>query len=606
MINAIVAAISFYLFPLLVGRAIILLLKQEKKLVFHLIDYFIIGSLVLFLLTFLAPLTSTFPHLLRLIYLLAIILNLPRLNSSPSVLKKYKFGIVWTLLLGTLIYGLWRLNTIIPLPLNWDFLHHQTLVNQINAGHFSFLPTHLSDTFRFGGYSTLFHSLLAWPQIIIRPDSLTYFWCLEFFHLLTTLLAVYYLAWKLFKTRISAIVTTLFSGFIFESYMIYSTLFLIPQTLVAVIFAFLLVEFLEKPKQGLKKAWFSLPFLFLLHYVIGLVAVGILIFASLLAMKRQWFQSKNMVSMMILVILALVIVLSQVNLPLNLEFLNRGEAAAFNYNLEEKIEFLQIFSGNLILIFLPLGILASILSRNTSHKILVFLTLMIIGLVVLNLPYVPKIYVLAHYPVSLLCATGFLLLLNLTKNKLLKGLVLCVLFFVFLPVFISSTSYIKNLLQYPGANTLVSQSEIQAAKYLQKEFIGKNVLLVSDPATQHLLESLTGINSQGGAYADEKTREILIELNQLREPLAIKEKLAQVEDQLSQEKPDVLLFALSGRYFHWQEAQTKEKLDLSFNVWSPKDLSFANLKYVNSLKESDVFLPVFENRTMAVLKTSFE
>jgi hypothetical protein len=605
MINAIISAISFYLFPVLVGRAIILLLRQEKKLSFHLIDYFIIGGLILFSLTFLTSVFSFFPHLLRLIYLLAIILNLPRLNSYSSVIKKYKFEIIWTLLLGALIYGLWRLNTVNPLPLNWDFLHHQTLVNQINAGHFSFLPTHLSDTFRFGGYSTLFHSLLAWPQIIIRPDSLTYFWCLEFFHLLTTLLAVYYLAWKLFKTRISAVVATLFSGLIFESYMIYSTLFLIPQTLVAVIFAFLLVEFLETPKQGLKKALFSLPFLFLLHYVIGLVAVGILILASLLAIKKQSFQSKKMVSIWTLVILALIVILSQVNLPLNLEFLNRGEAAAFNYNLEEKIEFLQIFSGNLILVFLPLGILASILSRKVNQKILVFLALIIIGLVVLNLPYVPKIYVLAHYLVSLLCATGFLLLLNLTKNKLLKGLALCVSIIVMLPIFISSISYIKNLLQYPGDHTLTSQSEIQAAKYLQKEFDGKNALLISDPATQHVLESLTGINSQGGAYADGKTREILIELNQLREPLAIKEKLALVEDQLPQEKPDVLLFALSGRYFHWQEAQTKDKLDLSFNVWSPKDLSFANLKYVNSLKESDVFLPVFENRTMVILKTSF-
>jgi len=600
------AAVSFYLFPFLVGRTVVLLLKQEKRLTFTPVEYFITGSLILFSLTFLAPITPFFAYFLRLIYFLAFIINLTIFNSYSKKILKYKFEILWIFLIGILVYSLWRLNTAYPLPLNWDFFHHQTLVNQISSGHFSFLTTHLSDTFRFSGYSTLFHALLAWPQIIFRSEVLSYLWWLEFLHLLTTLSAAYFLAWRLLKSRIAAMLTTIFSGFIFESYMIYSSLLLIPQTLVAVVFAFLIVDFISQSKQTIKKSWLAFFFLIMLHYIIGLAAVGILLIIGLLRLIQDRLKSKNLLNLIILAAMIITIILSQVNLPLDLEFLNRGEAVAFNYNLVEKIDFLRIFSGSLLFCLIPLGIIVTLLGKNKKIKILLFVSLAIIGLVVLELPYTPKFYVLAHYPVSLLAAYGFLFLLNQLKNKVLKVLTLVVLILTVSLIFTSSASYVKNLLKYPEANALLSPSEIQAGKFLTKEFKNKNVLLISDPATQQVLESLSGINSQGGAYADEKTRKILNESGQLKEAPLIRKNLEKIQDLVEKQQPETILFILSGRYFSWQDSTIEEKMSLSFNAWAPKDLTINDIKYAQSLDKSEDFDSVFENKTLIILKVKTE
>lgn len=610
MIRAIISAISFYLFPILVGRAVIVLTnKKEKPRLLPTIEYFAIGSLVLFLFTFIlyiffsniftiSSFVKTFPIILRALFILLIIINLSSVKSVYLTFKKHWRAVSWILIIGIVIFSLWRWNTTYPLPITWDFFHHQALVNQIKAGRLSFLPSQISDTFRFNGYSPLFHLLLAWPQLIFSPNILSFLWWLEFLHLLTTLSAVYLLAKTLLKTQTAAIVATIFSGLIFESYMIYTSLFLIPQTLAAVVFAFLIIKFLSS-KTSFKESWFNFLFLLILHYIIGAVAALILLFISWVSTRR-----KKISNLLIFAILLLILALTRVSLPTTLDFLNRGEAGAFNYSIEEKIEFFKIFSGYILFCFFPLGIVSILLSKKASLKILLLATLILIALVALPFPYVFKFYVLAHYPVSLFAALGFLLLFNRLKIKILKILTLSILFLVMLILFVSSTGFIKNLLKHPVSNAAVSWQEVQAAEFLKKHFADKNVLLISDPATQHILEPLSGINTQGGAYSDRETREILDQINQLTSPPQIKEKLLQIQDKVVIKKPDILLFVMSGRYFRWQETTVEKKKDLSFNVWSPVDLSLKDLESTEILSENEIFQKIFRNKALVIMQTS--
>ena len=63
------------------------------------------------------------------------------------------------------------------------------------------------------------------------------------------------------------------------------------------------------------------------------------------------------------------------------------------------------------------------------------------------------------------------------------------------------------------------------------------------------------------------------------------------------------LFALSGRYFVWQNQSKKNKQDLSFNIWHTADLTLTNKEYINKLvSQSDQFKLVFQNESIAILE----
>src|SRR5450759_2105555 len=92
-------------------------------------------------------------------------------------------------LLSVAFYALWRWNSPYPSPLNWDIWEHQTVVNAIRSGSFALLPSQLSDTFRFNGYTTLFHVITAGIQNVLHVQNIPGFWWIAegIFFVLTTL-----------------------------------------------------------------------------------------------------------------------------------------------------------------------------------------------------------------------------------------------------------------------------------------------------------------------------------------------------------------------------------------------------------------------------------
>jgi hypothetical protein len=172
-----------------------------------------------------------------------------------------------------------------------------------------------------------------------------------------------------------------------------------------------------------------------------------------------------------------------------------------------------------------------------------------------------------------------------------------------LVVFHRNESYFKVPLYFLGAESNISAAEIDAGHWLARNAQAGD-LLVSDPSTQYVLEAVSGVNSQGGAYMNLKTRQLLVGLNSTPDAAAVAGRVAAVQDGLTREEADRhgTLLVLSGRYFAWQKLPTDEKESFYYNVWQPMLLSPLNRQYIDSLVASGRFEPVFENAELAVLR----
>jgi hypothetical protein len=608
---AIIAAFSFYLLPLLIGRAIFRLTKKGKNSIW--VDCFTLGGLALFSLTAILYLTlnvlagssttaSVMPWFWRFLAFLVLVVNIPDAKSLPGFFKTNGLRLLGMTLVAGVVYGLWRWGTYYPLPLNWDFFHHQTLVNQITSGHFSFIPSHLSDTFEFNGYSTLFHVLMGIPEWIFSPDILTYFWWLEFFHLLSTLIVSYYLAKAVTKSELGGWIMVILSGFVFESFMAYGSLMLIPQTLMAMVFAGVAAKFFEKGSLSIKDDWQNFVFVIPLHYVIGIVAFFSL---SILGVVGRWenrLQNKKWPYIVLAALLAAIIVIPWLKLPIDLNSINNGEGAAFNLSLAEKIDYLKIFSGYLLFILTPVGLILALLQNKYYLKLFILVTGVLIFAVFCPVPYAFKFYVLARYFINVLVVMGLLYLFN-KLTPVLRAVALMILVVVLTPVFISSSSFDKSILRTADLSAQISPSELEAANFLKNNYAGKEAFLVSDPATQHILEPLSGVNTQGGAYANKQTRTILSGINLNDNPAEIKAKLSLIKDADIPDQPKIVLLALSGRYFIWQSSPEARKMNISFNIWAPAELNLANREQIMNLAQKGGFKIVFQNSSIVILET---
>jgi hypothetical protein len=70
---------------------------------------------------------------------------------------------------------------------------------------------------------------------------------------------------------------------------------------------------------------------------------------------------------------------------------------------------------------------------------------------------------------------------------------------------------LKRWLRFEGVFTLVSEDETAAARFLDQPRY-RQTLLVAEPATQHILEGLSGVNTAGGTYATAATRGQLMDI----------------------------------------------------------------------------------------------
>lgn len=615
------ASFAFYIIPLLVGYIATYRFSKIRGI----ITSFCLGALIIFVSTAIILSIANFLNLpsLGVNILHYILLSIPLIALALFVrnIKAYfieslisyqnKKSDIYTIsiiLIFTSItyFFTWKSQTPHPLSLNWDIFEHITVANKISSGSFSLLPSYISDTFTFNGYTTLFHTLLALPSIIFKTSLYGVYWWLEYWHYLFTTIIIYWGSLYLFKDRGVALVSALISSLIFESNIVYSTLFLIPQTLVALI-GFGSAINLAKMHDNIHQTVYKLiqllivsVFLLLTHFIVG--AVAILLLTALIFYLYK-VTSKNLTAVLCVLTILLFAGSAATGLNKLIILTGREEAIHFSLSLLEKIEMFFNWYGLSIFLILPLGVYA--IYRYASNRTLLFAP--VFAIILLALAFAPfsyslKFYVLGRYWVHIILASGiWFLLSNLPKKlSLIAGVALILAFYI---VFYFNQLSYKSNLYYQGYSSHTSINEVKAALWLKKYYAKQNVLLISDPATMYVFEAISGLNTQGGAYTNQETRSKLIELHKLPDFSQIKERILEVQDTLPHEQIESKhLFIVSGRYLVWQSYPENWKNSFFYNVWKPQEIDLSKMSFVNFLSINPYFKIVYQNNELIIFE----
>ena len=520
---------------------------------------------------------------------------------------------LWVLLgclfLSVIVWGIWRINSPLQTTLNWDIYHHQALANIIQQNEFHLFTSGLSDTFQFDGYSTLFHTLLVTPQALFHIDILEFWWFAEFFHLFTAILASFLVGYAFSNRMKVGLIAAVFGAFIFEANGAYTSLFLIPQNLSAIVGAVFIAHLIYAKRLGTERlvdistVLFAI-FIILNHIVIGFLVAFMLWIATAYLWLNQRYKTKWVQIAFVLISLITLVAFPLVTGTIDLDTLNRGEAAFFNYTYEQKYDLMKDVYGYSLLVFLPLGLLYSAKRRSLYSTLLVVLSIGLITLTISPIPYALKLYAFGRFFVHALLALGmWLIVKNLGSRLYWVALILLTLSLTL--IFITNTVKFKQVPTYGNLSTHVSPHEIEAAKFLRENYLNQNVLLLADPATMHILEGLSAINTPGGAYTDTKTRKLLSDIYYVRDSETMSREIFKARDLLTDEKPDLILLAINGRFKRWQEIDDERKYGIHWNVWTPRDLTMDMLEaydFIDFVSNTDEFDEVFKSDGIVVFE----
>lgn len=606
-------ALLFYLIPTSIGRVAVKRLFKDS-ISYPLVTYFITGGFIVFalalvikyvFLTIFSALSFSllFSWSVALLAGGSAVYNI-LLSREDLNLRSYLTPLSLSLLCVSVIYMLWRIDS--PYPFNWDMLEHQTLVNNIFNDRYSFMTTRVTDTFGFSGYSTFYHTLLAASQIFHSPNMFTYWSAIGFIHFYLVVFASYLMAKEVTENKAVAYIAMLLAAGIFDSYVSFTSLFFIPQTFTAVIFIFLTSQLFKEIKKGKlisgKLVGLNSLFLFLNHYIIGAAAVGVYLVIYFYSKFRLYIAKHINRAFLIgaLAVLAIVAVILSAYIPL--DFLNAGEAASFNPTFAEKLRVMLRVYGFLLLIFLPIGLITTLKAKGEVEIFILTLTFGLLALVLLQIPYVMKFYVLARFFIHLIAAIGIYAVIRLISPLWQRIAAYSLLVVAIITLFITNSAGWKEILRYQEGYTNISPNEVQAAKFLYENYRDTDTLLVTDPATQHILEPLSMVNTPGGAYMNLSTRNNLDQLIKTNDHREMAELISEIKDGLTGDA-ETKLIAVSGRYYLWQYSNPEDKESLSFNIWYPSDMTldnYQNLQYM--VENNDYFEVVYQNPTISIIE----
>lgn len=590
------ASLSFYVIPYLTGRFF------TKKT----IQAFVLGSFLWFIIFFL---TSFILSILKINEFALVIRSIAVIISSLSLInilvylvrekpkisfENIQIATILTIFTAFVYFFIWKRNTPYPLQLNWDIYEHITLANSISLGNISFLTSKISDTFTFASYSPLFGILLSIPKIVFGKSLLGIYWWLEYWHFLITAFALFLISRKIFINKTISVLSSIVSSLTFESVVIYSTLFLIPQTLVAVLTILIIAEIKEYKKIMLLIAALTL---FLMHFVVGALSLFILLVFYL---ANRFRISQKILNISIVLSTFVSAILIGLNFVGNWQILGREEAVHFSFNIVEKLGFLLDWYGIIFFVFAAIGYVKILKNGNYALKIILILALLLFGISFAPFSYFLKFYVLGHYFVNLVIVAGIAVLIA-NLPAILKYLGILWIAFVLLITFYRNQLVYKDSLHFQNNETQVSFGEIEAGEFLASYNKNGKMFLISDPSLQYIFEATSGINTQGGAYMDTQTRRDLIAINGSYDGQFIKNKLLEVKDLVSS-TDGKRLFAVGGRYFAWQNFSNEQKQSTFYNIWTSRQMSNSDLNYVNFLKKSDKFRLIYQNKEVAIFE----
>lgn len=590
-------SVSFYLVPLFLG------LLFTRGL--------ILGYSIGVLSTFLIILIFNYfnlNYLLKPIFFLIFLTSLLKIVKNPNknlTLNKNHIFVILLLFFSTLVFlVIWKKNTPYPLSINWDIYEHISVANNISNGFFGVLPSQISDTFTFDGYTSIFHSLLSLPKILFERELLGIYWWLEYWHYLSVTYVGFLLCKTLFNKTSAAILGGFLSALVFESSIVYSNLFLIPQTFSALIFAFLINNYLKSYNQPnskyqpfkLNDLLASIFLIISFHFVIGLAATFIVI---LLYFLRKF--DLKIVKYAVFVSVVVFLLSAFLNTFGSVPLTSREEARYFDLNLFKKLQLFLDWYGIYILLFLPIGIFYILKSNKKPLFEILVITLFSASIAIAPFSYSYKFFVLTRYLLNIIIVGGLIYTFGYLKLSIQKILYFISIVFLFFVFYFNQLSY-KDQLQFLDYKTHFSFEEKNASEFLLKTYPLKT-LLISDPGTQYIFEALTGLNSQGGAYMDYLTRKKLIEIYLKSDPEEIIKIIKEIDDlDPKYQKPQKRILILSGRFFAWEKLPQYQKESFYYNIWSPTIINSEDKKFVELMLKSSKTKLILENDQMTIIE----
>jgi hypothetical protein len=623
---AILAGISFYVIPIVLGAGIFSVVRLITKNrndhhdlahnVIELFKYFISGALYIYTAALLVSkfggtFSSTLETVLRISLLasvVAIVVYLIKYFGRISLQKVPPGKILVLILLFTLsvsIYKVWRWDSPLNTTLDWDLYEHQTIINLMKDNVFDFSPLKMSDTFQFYSYSSFFHTLVFVPQLFFDTvDTLHFWWYAQFFHFLVTILASYTIGYSVTKNRWIGVISAIFGALVLESFAAYTSLFLLPQTLVATAITLFtantILHFKDKePIINFITVALS-TFILLNHMILGLAGIGIILFniAYLRIFKGKGLTKVHRTALAIFTVI--LVAAPFITKGVNLDFLNRGEAEYFTPSLLDKYKYMRDFYGYSLLAFFPIGIYYIYKKGSTDTTLLGLIALGTLSMVLGNLPYVLKFYTIGRFFVHAIMAMGVWELIKRT-SKYVRLLGVLSLSFSLLIIFLTNISTFKQTPSYNGISTHVTESEIGAATFIESNYRDQNAIIISEPATMYILEGLSGVNSPGGVFTDLNTRKTVSNIYFSRDSELMKYEIFGARDTLlPTETPEKALLVISGRFSKWQNASRDQKFGIYWNVWKPADISLEEYDFIEFIEDYAKFELVHKNKGLRI------
>ncbi|MDX1701797.1 MAG: hypothetical protein R3250_14320, partial [Melioribacteraceae bacterium] len=518
---------------------------------------------------------------------------------------------LFLLILAVIVYAVWRWDSGFYTTLNWDFYHHQVVSRLITEGKFDFITSNVSDSFQFIGYSTIFHTMFAFPQVLLTPDLLKYWWFLEFIHLFTTILASYVIAKVITKNEWIGVLSAIIGAFVFESTVAYTSLFLMPQNIAAVLVTIFIAQELREvlEEKSTFKRVITFDFLVFLiyilmnHAILGVLGVVLVFFSKIFKEFHKLKMGENIINTLLVTSFLLLIIIPYFASLVDLNFINRGEAEFFNFTLSEKYGFMRTIYGFSLLAFLPLGYYFSLAKKSLNYKLLIILINGILALVIASIPYSLKFYTILRFFVHTGMALGIWLIIR-DFGRVTKLVSTFLIFITMLVVLTINIDTYKQVPSYKEISTHVTANELEAAKFLEQVYTNRKVILISDPGTMHILEGLSGVNTPGGAYTSLETRKVLTDIYYSRNK-EITQKLFTINDGVITDPPQSILFAVGGRFSKWQLAPDERRLGIFWNVWKPHDLSIRDKEaydFIFYLDEILEYQEVFKNDGVVIFE----
>lgn len=616
MLNEIISASLIFIVPTMIGAFIYILTyfkenNQKLKLdLAHLATAlghsFVYGALILFFqAAFITTyFVSNFEQYFLYITIGEIIIGV--LGTILILIKKRREIeidimdlpiLLLLMILAGVAYGIWRWNSPVTATLDWDMFMHQSAVRLIREGKFNFDTLKISDTFKFYSYPPMFHTVILGAQIFFKNlDVPTFWWFAQLWHFFATIVASYTLGYALTRKKIVGITSAIISTFIFESFIAYTSLFLIPQTLAALnIVLFVAGEILrytESKKIIEISTIATVCYLVLNHMIIGFAGIFIIllsiIYLRLFKNKDKKTWHRILIGLAILSIPILYLLATHMDLG----SINRGEAASFNLTLKDKIYYMKVFYGYFFLVLFPIGLLTIFFKKPKTNETLgLLIALGVLAFVAAPLPYVLKFYTIGRYFVHAVMAIGISQIME-TNSHAYKTFQLMIISIGLAIVFAINVGTFKQNILYAGRASHISTAEYEAGKYLKMAY-KRNDLLISDPTTMHIMEGISGINTPGGAFTDLKTRKLISKIFFSRDSLQMRTYIRSIQDGIEENYPDKVLLVISGRFSKWQLSSEVQKEGIVWNIWKPNGLNKEDLEYIDFIDKNLQFKKVY-------------